>query len=126
MWNAFQARLSLAIKRCSSTCPKRNISKTLYPRHIAKLVAKKRRLWRNYKSTGDKAIKLLYQSFSKQLSKKLNDLEIARERRVISEGNLSALFRHFKRNTKAGRDIPPLLKDGVLQVDDRVRASLFC
>ena len=95
------------------------------PKHIRKLQQLKLKLWRKFKSNGDHISKAAYNNCCKELSKQVKDLAIERERKLIKDGSITALFNYVRSQTSSIRSFPPLKVNSDLVLDNRDKANAF-
>lgn len=123
MWQTFltilnhNVELNSKVKRCNA-----NNSKHL-PNEVRKIRSRKKSLWQAYRKNKCPATKLRYKQGSIAYSACVRRFTIMSEKKVIEEGNLSALFRLVKNKTGIARSIPPLKINDEILSDDQVKAN---
>jgi len=94
LWCSFRDVLDHALELfvpydyvCSSSRPAKNRHRT-YPRHVQKLIARKRCLWRHHKrDTTNQAMAARYKEVARECKAAMHDVELRREKRVIDADN---------------------------------------
>ena len=108
MWCSFRDVLDHALELfvpydyvCSSSRPAKNRHRT-YPRHVQKLIARKRCLWRHHKrDTTNRAMTARYKEVARECKAAMHDVELRREKRVIDADNPGQFFKYV--NSKLNR-----------------------
>jgi hypothetical protein len=95
--------------------------KCIIPRKLRNLGAKKRA----FKAQRSPGSKQRYVNCQKQWSALVKDLAVQAERRVIKEGNPTALFKYVKKQICGGRSIPPLQVNGGAITEEVDKANVL-
>ena len=100
--------------------------KKRYPRHIHRLLNRKRCLWRKFSKCKNIRHKARYKRISKQCSFAINNFHAFNEKRLIDRANTNAFYKFVNAKLSCKSDIPPLLTpSGDLCFNDLEKADLL-
>ena len=125
LWNIFIATLSRETNNASVIKKCANGNGTKLPKVLRVLLSRKKKLWKIFKKKGDESSKLHYNTCRLKYSNLVKEIEINKERKVISEGNLGALYRFIRKKTGSQRSIPPLMFDDKLHNSGTDKANIL-
>jgi len=125
LWESFINVLNDTTKNTSTVLKHSNGVRVKKPKVLQALLLRKRKLWRIFKERGDNDSKLRYNECRAKYSNLVKKLEIKKEMKVISEGNLAALYRFIKTKTGSQRNFPPLIVKEKMFTTDYEKASIL-
>ena len=113
-WNCFVKSLQDGIQECIPTKRRRSPNKPLWMTPSAlRIVRKKRRMWREYKTTRDYADFQAYKAVQRKVTKIVRSAKRAFERNLAKhcKVNPRAFFSHINKQTKSRSTVGPLKDD---------------
>jgi hypothetical protein len=124
VWDLFIDVIAQETANCRSFV-KQKIGRNRLPTPIIKLLRRKLILWHRYKASRSAANLQSYNECKNLYISATDKWKASRESAVITEGNLSALFRFYRRETGLSRTIPPLKVGTDFITDATKKAELF-
>ena len=103
-----------------TTCAKR------YPRHVRKLLSKKRHLWKLYRKFKTCALYSKYKRVSNCCSKAIRDCTAAYEDNLVNDGRLGSFYKYVNNKLNGSNGIAPLKNSsGAILYSDHDKAGLL-
>jgi len=127
MWSALRDVINQAVDIFVPTCKTPSKVKKKYPKTARKALARKRCLWRKLRAEPDNASLLQkYKESESHCHQILHDLELTKERQVISSNNLGHFYKHVNNRLSCRTGVGALRdNNGSLYTTDASKAELL-
>ena len=127
MWSAFSDVIYQAVDIFVPVCKAPSKVKKRYPKTARKALARKRCLWRKLRAEPDNASLLQkYKESENHCHQILRDLELAKERRVVSSNNLGNFYKYVNNRLSCHTGVGVLRdNNGSLYATDDSKAELL-
>ncbi len=125
MWNAFKCVMEQIFDQC---VPWITVSsrKKRYPRFIAKLQAKKRRLYRTWKRLGCDSSKQAYRKCCRECTDAIRLQRVRQEERILNSGSRTQFYAYVNKQRAAKVGVAPLSRpDGSVAISDAEKAAVL-
>ena len=80
-----------------------------YPKHIRKLLTRKRAAWRALKLNNTPVLRARYDSIANQCRLEITNFDVTREQRILDANNLGAFYRFVNKKFSSKSGIAPLM-----------------
>ena len=128
-WQLFKSKVEEAVESCIPKKLRRNSSKPLWmQKNVMRTIRKKKRLWKQYRSSGDYRSYLAYKQSQKLAKAVIKRAKKNLEKKLAKDikKNPKAFYSYISNRSKVQSRVGPLKdKNGQIQTDDSVQACIL-